>query len=289
MKPPPFRYTRPGTVQETLELLARYGATARILAGGQSLVPAMNARVAHPGVLIDINRVPGLDGIDAPTGGGLVIGAMARQAAVEHSRDVQVRQPIVAEAVSWIGWPQVRNRGTFGGSLAQADRHAELPAVALLLGAALRARSVRGARTIAADDFFTGAGNTLDPDELLVDVTLPAAPVNSGAAFLEVCRRASGVPVVAVAARVILRDDGAIDRAEATIAGAAPRAIRAEGLEALTGQAPSDAAFAEAGRAAAAGREVDPYENVHGDARYRRHLVSVLTRRALAQAAARAA
>src|SRR5687767_6560413 len=169
MKPPPFDYHAPRTREEALDLLAQYGDEAKVLAGGQSLVPSMNFRLAQPSILIDINGIEDLFGIWPREHAGLAIGAMTRQRTVERSRAVAERAPIVAEAMPFIAHPQIRNRGTFGGSLAHADPAAELPAVAVALDATIIAQSKQGEVRVPASDFFLGVFTTaLEPDQLLV-------------------------------------------------------------------------------------------------------------------------
>ena len=186
MKPAPFEYHAPGSVDEVLALLAEHGDEAKVLAGGQSLVPTMNFRLAQPEVLIDLNRVAELDHLRVE-GSELRIGAMTRQRTVERSALVAERAPLLTETLPWIAHPQIRNRGTFGGALAHADPAAELPAVTLALGARFRARRRGAERWIAAGGFFTGLFETaLGPDELLVEVALPELGPRTGWAFREV-------------------------------------------------------------------------------------------------------
>lgn len=293
MKPPSFQYVRPDSIGDALVMLATHGADARILAGGQSLVPAMNLRQVRPAVLVDVNRLPSLGGISVDPEGWLRIGAVVRQREVERSPIVAEHAPIIAEATAHIGWAQIRNRGTFGGNLVVAAHHAELPAVSLLLGASMEVASTRGRRRICAADFFLGGGQTaLLPDEMLVAVRYPPRAPRQGQGFVEVCRRASGVAVVAAAATVTLDAGGRIADAAVALSGAASGPILAEGAAALRGLDPHSAALgdalAAAGAAAAAGRNVQPCDDVHGSPRYRRRLVATLTRRALAAAAAAA-
>jgi carbon-monoxide dehydrogenase medium subunit len=183
MKPPNFAYHRPGSTDEAVSLLGRLGDEAKVLAGGQSLLATLNLRLAHPANLVDINRLDGSPSqISSPDGGGLSFGAVVRQRAAESSSLVRERSPLLAEALPFIGHPQIRNRGTVCGSLAHADPASELPAVVLALDGELVARSqARGARTIKAADFFRGYLTTaLEPDELLVELRLPAWPAGAG-------------------------------------------------------------------------------------------------------------
>ncbi|MEM9489802.1 MAG: FAD binding domain-containing protein, partial [Myxococcota bacterium] len=182
MKPAPFEYRRPDTVDEAVALLAEHGDEAKILAGGQSLIPTMNFRLAQPALLIDIGRLTDLDYIrrgedrDGPAG-GVRIGALTRQRTAERSSLIAERVPLIAEAMPHVAHVQIRNRGTVGGSVAHADPAAELPVLLVALGGEIRARSSRGERTIAAGDFFTGLLDTaLEPDELHIDLAVPALP-----------------------------------------------------------------------------------------------------------------
>src|SRR5437868_572740 len=177
MKPAPFEYYSPTTRQEALSLLAEHGGEAKPLAGGQSIVPAMNFRLAQPSILVDLNNISDLFGIEV-VGDGVRIGAMTRQRMVERSPLVKQYAPLIAEAMPYIAHPQIRNRGTFGGSLAHADPAAELPALAVVLGARLHVQNSSSERTISASDFFLGLFTTLlEPDELLVAASIPASPL----------------------------------------------------------------------------------------------------------------
>ena len=295
MKPAPFRYHAPDTLEGALALLAEHGFDAKPLAGGQSLVPAMNFRLARPAVLIDLNRIPGLASIEPADGGapssngGLRLGAMTRQRAAETSPLVAERAPLLAEALPLVAHPQIRNRGTVGGSLAHADPAAELPAVAVALGARLRAASANGERTIAAADFFTGLMATaLEPEELLVGIDIPPRPPRSGWSFVELARRHGDYALIGVAAGVTLDESGrcADSRIVLVSAGEVPVAV-AGATAALAGADPG----AEAARAAAeaAAAEADPPGDIHASADYRRQLIRVLVRRALEAAFERAA
>jgi carbon-monoxide dehydrogenase medium subunit len=282
MKPPPFAYAAPRTVSETLALLHEHGADARVLAGGQSLVPALNQRLTRPAVIVDINRVDDLAQIESQDG-YLTVGAMTRQATLERHDLIAGRAPLMAAAVPWIGWLQVRARGTLGGSLAQADRHAELPGVAVCMNARLVLWSTSGDRTVQASDFFLGGGDTAArPDELLVAIELPHETGET--AFIEVCRRTSGVGIVSVSASVSRRADGSIQHARAVAVGVADRPIVV--VDGLAGEPATEVVFRAAANDAAGLPEVDPYDDVHGSAPYRRHLLTILTRRALQEAIA---
>ncbi|WP_428265636.1 FAD binding domain-containing protein [Haliangium sp.] len=292
MKPAPFLYFRPDSVEEAVALLGEHGDEAKVLAGGQSLVPAMNFRLAQPAALVDINRVTELAFIEPSAAGGLRVGATTRQRAVELSPLVAERAPLVAETMPWIAHVQIRNRGTFGGSVAHADPAAELPALMLALKARMRVRGPAGERWIEAADFFTGLLSTaLEPDELLVEIELPPPPARSGHAFVELSRRRGDYAMVGVAAVVELSDKGLIAGARMTLLGVGEGPVEAaQAVSTLIGQAPGAKLF-EAAAAAAAGADLGPdgpHGDVHASADYRRHLTRVLTTRALARACERA-
>lgn len=279
MKAAPFDYVRAATVDEAVAAL---GDDARVLAGGQSLVPLLAARLARPAVVVDVNRLDDLAGLHR-SGEHLVLGALARQRRVETSPLVRRDVPLLAEALSHVGHVATRNRGTVGGSLAHADPAAELPAVCVALDARLTARGPRGTRVIAARDFFRGPHRTaLAPDELLVEVRLPVPPAGSGHGVAELNRRANDLALVAVVACVTVAD-GTVTHARIAVAGAGPTPIRASAAETLLlGRPASAAALAEA--AAAVADTTDPPDHLHAPASYRRDMAAVLTRRALRQA-----
>jgi carbon-monoxide dehydrogenase medium subunit len=289
MKPAPFAYYRPDTLDHALQLLDEHGPDAKPLAGGQSLVPAMNFRLSQPSVLVDLNRIASLAGLDARDGGGLRIGGMTRQRAVERSPLVAERVPLLAATMPWIAHPPIRTRGTIGGSLAHADPAAELPAVMLALGATIGVRSRAGARAIPATEFFVGLFATaLMPGELVVEVTLPPPRPGAGWAMDEIARRHGDFALAGVAAVVVLGDGGRVASATIALIGAHDRAVRATAAErVLVGETPSPAALRQAGDAAAR-LDADPGSDVHASAAYRRHLVSVLVPRVVARAVSRA-
>ena len=288
MKPAPFAYHRPATLDEALALLAEHGGEAKPLAGGQSLIPAMNFRLARPAVLVDLNRVAELGYVRAGRD-GLQIGAMTRQRAVERSDAVRSAAPLLAEAMPFIAHPQIRNRGTVGGSLAHADPAAELPAVMLALEARFRARGPQGERWIPAGEFFTGILETaLGPDELLLEVVVPKSPARTGYAFAELARRRGDYALVGVAARVTLDRRGRCQAARITLFSVGDGPVLATAAAAmLDGQEPSPEAMRAAADAAAQ-RDIDPPSDIHASAAYRRRLAAVLTRRALQRAVERA-
>jgi CO/xanthine dehydrogenase FAD-binding subunit len=275
-------------VEETLALLAELGEGAKLLAGGQSLVPLLNFRLVRPQHLVDLNAVADLAGIREDDG-HLVIGAMTRQRAVETSALVRRRCPLLAEAMPQIGHVQIRNRGTIGGSLAHADPAAELPAVVAALDGELVVRSARGRRVLKAEQFFLGYLSTAaEPSELLVEVRLPAVPPRTGTAFLEVSRRHGDFALVGVAATITLDEAGVCTGSAIVLTGVGPTPVVArEAARALVGVKPSAAAFADAGRRVAA--MLRPDGDMHASREYRQHVGGVLTARALARAAERAA
>jgi carbon-monoxide dehydrogenase medium subunit len=288
MKPAPFRYVAAESLGQALAAKVAGGDEARFLAGGQSLVPAMNFRLARPAMLIDVNPLRELDFVRVADDGTLRIGALVRHRTLERDALVARHAPLVAEAVRQVAHPQIRNRGTLGGNLAHADPASELPAVMLALGARFRARSARGERWIEAADFFRGPLTTaLGPEEMLVEIALPALAPRSGTCFLEVARRRGDYALLGVAAVVTLGDDGTCTAAGLALcnAGATPvRAVKA--AAALVGRRAGAREIDDV--AAAVAGEIDPPENVHASAAFRRHLAGVLTRRALLTAAGRA-
>ena len=287
MKPPPFAYAAPDTLEEALGLLTEHAeAEPRVLAGGQSLIPLMNFRLAKPGYLVDLRNVAGLSGIRRD-GDVLVVGAMTTMAEVERSPEVAVAAPLVTEAVGLVAHVPVRNSGTVGGSLAHADPAAELPAVALALDADLVAAGPGGTRMIPAAEFFTGPYSTaLAADEILTEIRLPVWP--GGHAFTEFSRVHANFAVVAVAALVELDGDGDSDRirrAALALAGVAPTPVRATAAERALAGAPADAATI---RAAAAATSLSPAGDLHASPETRRGLARTYLRRGIELAVARA-
>ena len=291
MKPPPFAYAAPDTVEEAVGLLAEHAdAEPRVLAGGQSLIPLMNFRLAKPGYLVDLRNVAGLSGIRRE-GDVLVIGAMTKMAEVERSPEVAVAAPLVTEAVGLVAHAPVRNSGTVGGSLAHADPAAELPAVALALDADLVAAGPGGTRVIPAAEFFTGPYSTaLAADEILTEIRLPVWP--GGHAFTEFSRVHANFAVVAVAALVELDGDGdgdgdRIRHAALALAGVAPTPVRATAAERALAGAPADAATIRAAADAAA-TSLSPAGDLHASPETRRGLARTYLRRGIELAVARA-
>jgi aerobic carbon-monoxide dehydrogenase medium subunit len=292
MKPPPFAYAAPDTLEEAVGLLTEHAdAEPRVLAGGQSLIPLMNFRLAKPGYLVDLRNVAGLSGIRRD-GDVLVIGAMTRLAEVERSPEVAVAAPLVTEAVGLVAHAPVRNSGTVGGSLAHADPAAELPAVTLALDAELVAAGPGGTRVIPAPEFFTGPYSTaLAADEILTEIRLPVWP--GGHAFTEFSRVHANFAVVAVAALVELDggdgggDGDRIRRAALALAGVAPTPVRATAAERALAGAPADAATIRAAADAAA-TSLSPAGDLHASPETRRSLARTYLRRGIELAVARA-
>jgi len=295
MKPAPFKYYAPSTVDEALARLAQHGWDAKVLAGGQSLVPMMNFRLAQPAVMVDLNEISDLFYIQPSRNGGLSIGAMTRQRTVELDPTVAKRCPMLAEALTKVAHPQIRSRGTLGGSIAHADPSAELVALSVALDARLRLRSKqRGERWVDARDFYLGLFTTvLEPDELLTEVVLPPMPSRSGWSFMEVARRHHDFALVGVAATVILeksRDPAKAKCERARLVYFSVSDGPAEAVEAaavLRGQEPTAEAILEAAQTAG-DVDIDPNSDINASAEYRRHLVKVLGRRALTEAFERA-
>jgi len=286
MKPAPFNHFAPTSVPEAVELLGQHAPDARVLAGGQSLVPMMNFRLARPDVLVDLNRISDLSYI-RDDGDCLAIGAMTRERTIENSDLVKSACPLVHDATLNIAHLPIRSRGTIGGSIANADPAAEYPATMLALDATLVAQSVRGERRIAAADFFDGVlSTTLEPDEILTEIRIPKAPANSGAAFVEISRRHGDFAMAGVAAQVTLKGDTFID-VQLAACGVGPGPVRLSDAEIeLRGKTVTDGVLSNAARAASA--QVDPDGDMHATAAYRRKLAGVMTKRAVIKAAARA-
>jgi CO/xanthine dehydrogenase FAD-binding subunit len=286
VKPARFDYCAPTSVDDVLDTLRDRGPDAKLLAGGQSLVPLLNFRLSRPSVIVDLNRVPDFSYIREENG-ELAIGAMTRQRAIEQSEIVRRKAPLLWEATRHIAHLPIRTRGTIGGSLANNDPAAEDPAVAVALGCVMVLASRRGTRRVAAADFFRGLlATALEPDEMLIEVRVPTVPEATGYAFEEISRRRGDFALAGVAAQVTVGAHRAVEaRLAACGVGAGPvRLTRAEASVARDGltEKAIDAA------AAAAAEEVSPSTDVHASADYRRKLVAAMTRRALHRAARRA-
>jgi len=290
MKPASFEYFSPTTVDEALLNLSEYGYEAKVLAGGQSLIPMMNFRLAQPAVIVDINNIKELFYLrENPEAGELYIGAMTRHSQVEHSSLVAERAPLISEAMQHIATVQVRNRGTFGGSLAHADPSAELAAVSVALEGSFLLRNQRAERWVPAHEFFVGLFTTvLEADELLVEVKFPPLPQRTGCALLEVARRPHDFALVGVAAVVTLHEDGSCQRARMVFFSVGDGPVAAnQAVEMLNGQALTPEVLRAAAETAAR-QDIDPGSDIHASAEYRQHLAGVLSYRALEKAYKRA-
>lgn len=278
MKPAPFDYVRASTIDEAVAALAASNGEAKVLAGGQSLVPMLNFRVVDAPLFVDINGIEGLDRIEETADGGLRIGALTRHFALETSGLVKDRFPVLHEAMKHVAHLAIRNRGTIGGSLSHADPAAELPAMSVLLNARITTASAAGGREIAADDFFIGPLTTaLAPDEIVVAIEFPGLPARSGWGFEEFAQRRGDFAVAGVAA-IVSTDGQSVTDARIALMGLHDTPVRARAAEAALIESGIDAA------AAAARQEAEPMNDLHGSADYRRHLTEVLTRRALTAA-----
>lgn len=279
MKAPKFSYVRAGSIDEVLALLDRHGDEARILAGGQSLIPTLNMRLSQPGLLIDVNRIEALKGI-ALQGDFVRIGAMARHAEVARSDIVARHLPLIAEAMPHVAHVAVRNRGTFGGSIALADPAAEMPACAVALQATFVLQSAAGRREVAAEDFFLGLYDTARrPDELLVEALVPITRAGTVCVFLELARRHGDFALAGMAARLTF-DGDRIGSARLVYFGSEDRPrIAARAAAAIEGMNVADVVGEAA--AAALQHDLNPISNAQGSAKLRLELQRVLTRRAL--------
>jgi carbon-monoxide dehydrogenase medium subunit len=287
VKPGRFDYHRPGTVDEAVALKDRYDGEASVLAGGQSLVPMLNFRLARPQALVDLNGVGDLTGITVADG-AVRVGAMTRQRDLERHAGAVAACPLVRDALAHVAHQVIRNRGTVGGSIAHADAAAELPAALLTAGGRVRTRGTGGDRVVAAGDLFEfHMTTTLEPDEVLVEVEFPALPPRTGTACEEVARRHGDFALAGVLAAVTLDERGRVNRARLGYFGVAPTPVRATAAEALlAGEEPGAELFAAAGQAA---RDVvETVDDDQASVAYRRRLVEVLTRRALGTASRRA-
>lgn len=287
MKPPPFRYLAPMSAGEAVEVLAEHGEEAKVLAGGQSLGPLLNFRLAAPSVLVDINRVRELEGEHLDSDGSLILRALTRLRDAERSTEVSAGWPLLTQALPHVAHPTIRNRGTIAGSLVHADPAAELPAVAVALGAEVTGMSVRGARTISASDLFSGFFTTsLEADELVTAVRLPKPPRGTGFAWHEFAPRQGDYALVGVAASVTL-DDGRARTVRLVYTGVATTPQRLSEVEAMVEDEQPDRRLIES-VAEEAASAVCPPSDLLASSRYRRRLVHVLTGRALREAVDRA-
>ena len=281
MKPAPFEYVRPESVAEAIAALSEGGYSAKALAGGQSLIPAMNFRLAQPALLVDLGQLDELRGIRAREDSGLMIGAMTTHREVERSELVAKHTPLLTEVMPWIAHAQIRNRGTLGGSLAHADPAAELPSIMQVLGAVMHVHGPDGERKIPVDDFYLGLFTTaLEPDELLTAIEIPPLAAGSRSAFEEIARRHGDFALAGVAVVVQPGEDDALASARISLLSVGDGPMLAErAMSSLVGQPLSDATIRVAARTAA--EDLDPPGDIHASPEFRRHLAEVLTARAL--------
>ena len=286
MKPAPFKYIAATSLEHALALKAQHGDDAKFLAGGQSLIPAMNFRLARPAILIDINEIEGLAGTRSRAQ-AVGVGPLTRYRALQRSEGFTRLFPLIGEALPHIAHPQIRNRGTIGGNLSHADPASELPAIAIALRARFRVRSAKRERWIEASEFFRGALTTdLQPDEMLVEVELPAPKPRSGSCFMEIARRRGDFAIVGVAATVTLGEQDQCAEVRLSLCGVGETPVDASSAaDGLIGQAPSDQAIREV--AASLQGLIEPGGNVHATADYQRHIAGVLAERALQTACQR--
>jgi carbon-monoxide dehydrogenase medium subunit len=283
MKPSRFAYHDPDTVEEALALLEEYGDEAKVLAGGQSLMPMLSMRLAYPSVLIDLNRVAELNGIREESG-MIVFGALARQAEAEDSPLVAEACPLLRRALPWVAHRSVRNRGTLGGSLAHADPAAEIPAVMTALDATVIARGASGERAIPIAELFDmPLMSTLAADEILTEIQVPRQPSEATCAVAETARRHGDFALAGVVATIVLDTDGVVVTARLVAFATGPVPKRLAGAEAvLTGGRPDRGLLGEAGRVASL--EVQPSDDLHASGEYRRAVTAAMVERALAEA-----
>jgi CO/xanthine dehydrogenase FAD-binding subunit len=288
MKPAPFEYLVPDSIEQALELKHQHGDEAKLLAGGQSLVPAMNFRVVQPTILIDLNRIKDL-GYIREDGKVLRVGAMTRERGLESDPLIPKRIPLMSEGILHVAHPQIRNRGTFGGSLANADPAAELPVLAIALDARMKARSSSAERWLSAQDFFAGMFTTaLTADEILVEIEIPFMAQGAGFSFMEVAPRAGDYALMGVAALVELDKKGKCQHAKLVYLNAGDGPVEAkEAADSLKGLTVDDKLI-ESAAVMAGEKEINPYGNVHASPDFQRHLARVLTKQALKQAVERA-
>jgi carbon-monoxide dehydrogenase medium subunit len=289
LKPAPFLYFAPHTLEEALSLLAQHGDDGKVLAGGQSLIPTMNFRLAQPAVLIDLNNVAELFYVRANDNGNLHIGAMTRQRTVERDALIAAGAPLLHDTMPYIAHTQIRNRGTIGGSLAHADPAAELPAVAIALDATVRLCRQSGERWVPARDFYIGLFTTaLAQDEILVEIALPSLPPRTGWSIQEIARRHGDYAIVGVAATVTLDEQGRCAQSQLALLSVGEGPVQAQqAIKLLQGETPTPALLAAAAETAAQ-TDIDPNGDIHASAAFRRHLAKVLTRKALTEAFERA-
>jgi CO/xanthine dehydrogenase FAD-binding subunit len=286
MKPAPFKYIAATSLAQALALKAEHGDDAKFLAGGQSLMPAMNFRLARPAVLIDINGIEDLAGIRSST--ATRVGALTRYRTLQRDEAFARMFPLIGEALPHIAHPQIRNRGTIGGNLSHADPASELPAIAVALRARFRVQTAKQERWIEAPDFFVGALATdLKPDEMLVEIELPLAKPGTGSCFMEIARRRGDFAIAGVAAMVTLSERGECTEVRLAFCGVGETPIDASSsADGLIGHPPTEALIIDVAKSVQT--MIDPGGSVHATADYQRHIAGVLTERALQTANLRA-
>jgi len=287
MKPAPFKYICATSLEHALSLKAQHGDEAKFLAGGQSLIPTMNFRLARPAVLIDINEIAGLAGIHI-TAGPTRVGPLTRYRALQRDAAFAGSFPLIAEALPHIAHPQIRNRGTIGGNLSHADPASELPAIALALGARFRLQAAKQERWVEASNFFVGALTTdLKPDEMLVEIELPPAKPRTGTSFMEIARRRGDFAIAGVAAMVTIGDRQECTEVRLTFCGVGETPVNASSAaRSLIGYVATEAALRDI--SASVQTMIDPGGSVQATADYQRHIAGVLAERALQTAYQRA-
>lgn len=287
MIPPSFEYLRPNTIPEAISLLQQYGQEAKILSGGQSLIPMMKLRLARPSYLVDINRIKGLSYVKEE-GGFLKIGGLTRESELEASAIIQSKYPIILDTAHVIADPQVRNLATVGGNLAHGDPANDHPATMLALGAQVVATGPRGERTIPIEEFFVSLFTTaLQPTEILTEIRIPAGAARTGGGYLKLERKVGDFATAAVAAHLALNNQGIVQKAGIGLTNVGPKPIKARKAEDfLRGKKADAAAIAQAAQLAA--DEAQPSSDLRGPAEYKKGLVKELAKRALSRAAERA-
>jgi len=289
MKPAPFEYYAPKTAEEALQNLTDLGYSGKVLAGGQSLIPAMNFRMARPSALVDLNNVAELAYIKPTADGGFAIGTMTRDSTVEHDAALKQRMPIVAETIGYIAHAQIRTRGTFGGAIAHADPAAQLPALAVALNAKMLIKRKGSERWVTAEDFIVGPFMTvLDPEDLLAEIVLPPLAPHTAGSYKQVSRQRGGYAQAATISIVGLDDRNLVKNVRCVLFSVGETPILSKyAAKVLVGNEPTEAAIADVA-ATVAKTECDPGSDLHGTAEYRRQLVQVLVRRSLTEAVERA-
>jgi aerobic carbon-monoxide dehydrogenase medium subunit len=287
MIPAAFDYIAPQSLDEAMRTLAAHGQSAKLLAGGHSLLPLLKLRLANPRLLIDLSRIPGLGEINEQ-GGKIVVGALATHYQIESSQLLQKQCPLLPETARGIGDVQVRNRGTIGGSLTHADPAADWPAAILALGGELELRGPKGKRTLGAEQFFRGAMTTaIEPNEILTEIRVPISARRTGSAYQKMAQQASGFAIVGVAVSVRLDGKGRCEEIGIGVTGLSDKAFRAHAAEERLGGNKLTAKLIEESAARVADG-IEPLEDLHADSQFRAHLARVYAARAIQEAVKRA-